>query len=337
MSTDEAGSGDAVTRRSVLSAMLAGAMAMTCGDAWAQQPAPPAPRVRGPRVWLDMDQAELDAAYDQRVYAPNLAQITGRYATNSERVRARLGAPQRYAYGPRPIEGLDVYPTRRPNAPVHIFIHGGAWRVGLAKDSAYPAELFVHGGAHFVVPDFAWVQDVGGSLLPMADQVRRAVAWVHGNAHRFGGDANRIYVSGHSSGGHLAGVVLTTDWRRDFNLPPDTVKGGLCCSGMFDLKPVRLSARSAYVKFTDEMEQALSPQRHVDKLHAPVIVAYGTLETPEFQRQSRDFAAAVNAAGKPVELLVADGYNHFEIIETLANPYGLLGRAALEQMKLASG
>jgi arylformamidase len=88
------------------------------------------------------------------------------------------------------------------------------------------------------------------------------------------------------------------------------------------------------VKFTDEMEHALSTQSHLDKLNAPVIVAHGTLETPEFIRQTRDFAAAVKAAGKPVQLLVADGYNHFEIIETLANPYGLLGRAALEQMKL---
>ena len=103
---------------------------------------------------------------------------------------------------------------------------------------------------------------------------------------------------------------------------------------MYDLKPVRLSARSSYVKFTDEMEHKLSTQRHLDKLNAPVIVAYGTLETPEFQRQTRDFAAAVKAAGKPVQLLVADGYNHFEIIETIANPHGLLGRAALEQMKL---
>ncbi len=192
----------------------------------------------------------------------------------------------------------------------------------------------MHAGAHFVVPDFAWVQDVGGSLMPMAAQVRRAVAWVHRHARSFGGDPNRIYVSGHSSGAHLAGVILTTDWPKEFNLPADTVKGGLCCSGMFDLKPVRLSARSAYIKFTDEMEQALSPQRHLDQLHAPVIVAYGALETPEFQRQSRDFAAAVKAAGKPVQLLVGEGYNHFEIIETLGNPYGLLGRAVLDQMGL---
>src|SRR3989442_6712510 len=104
---------------------------------------------------------------------------------------------------------------------------------------------------------------------------------------------------------------------------------------MFDLKPVRLSARSRYVKFTDEMEQALSPQRHLDKLNAPLVVAYGTFETPEFQRQSRDFAAAVKAAGKPVQLHVRECYNPLDMFETLASAYCLLGRAALEQMKLA--
>ena len=289
---------------------------------------------KGPRVWLDLDQAELDAAYDQAAWAPNRPQLVARYATNSEGVRARLGAPQRFAYGATPVEGLDLYATRSPNAPVNVFIHGGAWRRGFAKNYAFAAELFVHAGAHLVVPDFAAVQDVGGSLLPMAEQVRRAVAWVRRNAHRFGGDPERIYVSGHSSGAHLAAVILTTDWVGSFDLPTDTVKGGLCCSGMYDLEPVRLSARNGYVAFTDEMEQALSPQRRLDRLTAPLIVAYGTLESPEFQRQARDFAAALTAAGKPAQLLVADGYNHFEIIETLTSPYGHLGRAVLEQMKL---
>ena len=284
-------------------------------------------------VWLDLDQAELDAAYDQSAYAPNREQVLARNATNSDGVRARLGPPRRYAYGPTPIEGLDVYVTNRPDAPINVFIHGGAWRSGAAKNYASPAELFVHAGAHFVVLDFAAVQDVGGSLTPMADQVRRSVAWVYRNADTFGGDRDRLYVSGTSSGAHLAAVVLTTDWPRDFDLPADIVKGGLCGSGMYDLKPVRLSARSRYVKFTDEIEEALSPQRHLDTLHAPVIVGYGTFETPEFQRQSRDFAAAVQAAGKPVQLVVGEGYNHFEMYETLANPYGVLGRSVLEQMR----
>jgi arylformamidase len=325
-------------RRKLVIALGAGAATNVVGGAdpaVAQQVAQPASRAKGPRVWLDLDQAELDAAYDQSVYAPNLQQILKRYASNSEGVRARLGAPRRYAYGPASIEGLDVYMTRRPNAPINIFIHGGAWRGGVARDFGYAAELYVHAGAHFVVPDFVNVIEAGGSLLPMADQVRRAVAWVYRNAASFGGDPERIYVTGHSSGGHLAGVILTTDWRKDFELPTDIVKAGLCCSGIFDLRPARLSARSSYVKFTDEMEQALSPQRHLDKLTVPVIVAHGTLETPEFQRQSRDFAAAVRAAGKPVQLLVGENYNHFEIPETFANPHGLLGRAVLAQMKLS--
>jgi arylformamidase len=83
------------------------------------------------------------------------------------------------------------------------------------------------------------------------------------------------------------------------------------------------------------MEHALSSQRHLDKLQAPVAVVYGTEETPEFQRQSRDFAAAVRAAGKPVSLAVMEGYNHFEVMEQLGNPYSLFGRAVLEQMRLA--
>jgi arylformamidase len=319
-------------RRTMLAG--AGALVAASGGALAQGAPPAAPaREKGPRVWLDLDQKELDDAYDQSKYAPNLQQIVKRYGTNSDAVRARLGAPKRFAYGSTPIEGLDVYQAKRPNAPINIFVHGGAWRSGLAKDYAFSAETFVHAGAHFVVLDFINVLQAQGSLMPMAEQVRRAIAWVYKNAATFGGDANRIYISGHSSGGHLAGVALVTDWAA-FGVPADVIKGGLCCSGMYDLKPVRLSARSNYVKFTDEMEQALSTQRHLDKLNTPVIVAHGTLETPEFIRQTRDFAAAVKAAGKPVQLLVADGYNHFEIAESLANPYGLLGRAALEQMKL---
>ena len=150
----------------------------------------------------------------------------------------------------------------------------------------------------------------------------------------FGGDPNRVYLSAHSSGAHLGAVALVTDWPKDFGLTRDVVKGALLCSGMYDLKPVRLSARSSYVKFTDEMEQALSPQRQVDRINCPLTLAHGTLDTPEFIRQTRDFAEALKAANKPVELLVAENYHHWEILETLANPYGLLGRAVLEQMKL---
>jgi arylformamidase len=290
-------------------------------------------RAHGPLVWLDMDQEALDDAYDQAIYAPNRDQVIKRRVINSARTRALLGEPQRVTYGPSQIEALDIFRTERPKAPVNIFIHGGAWRLNRAADYAVQAELFVRAGAHHVLLDFCNVEDTGGDLMPMVEQVRRAVAWVHRNAESFGGDPDRLYLIGHSSGAHLGGCVVTTDWKAS-GLPAKILKGALLVSGMYDLAPVRLSKRSAYVKFTDEVEHQLSAIRHLDRLSTPLLLAHGTCETPEFQRQTRDFHAAVKAAGKPVELLVAEGYNHFEIIETLANPYGLLGRAALAQMKL---
>ena len=289
---------------------------------------------KGLPVFLDYDQAALDAAYDQAAYAPNREQLIERRIGESAMARRRVGEPERVAYGPTEIERLDIYRAARTAAPVFVFIHGGAWRSGRSKDYAVPAEMFLASGAHYVVPDFAWVQDVGGNLMVLADQVRRAVAWVHENIVRFDGDPNRLYIGGQSSGGHLAAVALTTDWRCQFGLPADIVKGGMCISGMYDLTPVRLSARNCYVSFDDATVEALSPTRHLDRLTAPLIVAYGTCETPEFQRQNREFAAALEAAGKRVRLLVGKHYNHFELPETFGNPYGLLGRAALELMGL---
>jgi arylformamidase len=292
---------------------------------------------KGPPVYLDYDQAALDAAYDQAAYAPNREQLIKRRIRDSELTRLRIGEPERVPYGPADIERLDIYRSERDAAPVFIFIHGGAWRSGSSKDFATPAEMFLPAGAHYVVPEFAWVQDVGGSLVVLADQVRRAIAWVYRYAVRFGIDPTRLYVGGQSSGGHLAAVALTTDWPRDFGLPADIIKGGICISGMYDLTPVQMSARSNYAKFDDATVAALSPIRHLDRLHAPLVVAYGTCETPEFQRQNREFAAAVENAGKKVRLLVGEHYNHFELSETFCNPYGLLGRAALDLMGLRPG
>jgi len=332
-------------------------------------------RAKGPLIWLDMDQKALDDAYDQLVYAPNRDQVHKRNKFNSDRVRARLGEPKRIAYGPKPIEALDLFPTSKPNAPINVFIHGGAWRQRSVKDYAFLAEMFVRAGSHWIGLDFDGVEGTNGNLLPMADQVRRGVAFIYKNAKSFGGDPSRIYVSGQSSGAHLAGNVVTTDWEKDYGVPNDIVKGALLCSGMYDLKPVRLSKRSEYVAFTDEVEEKqppdaykgavllsgmydlapvrlskrssyvkftdmmveqLSAQRHLDGLHAPLVLAYGTCETPEFQRQSRDFAAAIKAKGKSVELIEGLAYNHFELLETLANPYGLTGRAMLRQMQLVA-
>ena len=195
--------------------------------------------------------------------------------------------------------------------------------------------IFVNAGVNYIALDFIQSDAANGDIRPMAEQVRRGIAWVYKNAASFGGDSKRFYLGGHSSGSHLCGVALVTDWQKDFGLPADMVTGGLLMSGIFDLTPPRLSARSTYIKFDDDMEQRLSPLRHIDMLRAPITVTYGSNETPEFQRQSRDFAAAVEGAGKPVQLIEAPNFNHFEMVESLGNPYGPNGLAALKLMKLA--
>jgi arylformamidase len=322
-------------RRTILAGISAGVVATTASAAFAQQSAT-TPSEKASAVWLDMNQKELDDAYDQSKYAPNLEQVMKRYASNSIAMRARVGEPKRFNYGPTAIERLELYSTTRPNAPIHIHIHGGAWHQRKATDYAFPAEMLMNAGAHYVVPDFISVDEANGDLMPMLEQVQRSIAWTVRNAQSFGGDAERVYLSGFSSGSHLAGVALLTDWRKDFDLPGNVIKGAVFSSGMYDLKPVRLSARSKYVKFTDEIEEKFSTQRHLARIDTPLVVANGTYETPEFQRQTRDFAAALKAANKPVQYFINENYNHFEMMETFASPYGLLGRAVLEQMQLHS-
>ncbi len=287
------------------------------------------------KAFLDYDQAELDRQYDQRAWAPNAIEVINRYAADSEAVRRRLGEPETHPYGEGRAATLDLFRAHRPHAPIHVFIHGGAWRTLGKRDSAFAAETFVRAGAHFVA--------LGFELLPVAtldemvQQVRSAIAWIYRNADRLGGDPGRIFVSGHSSGAHLAGTVVTTDWRAQFRLPPDVVKGALCISGTYDLEPVRRSARNAYVQLDAGMVDRLSPARHADNIACPVVVGTGEHESDELKRQARDFAALAEGRGVPVRLIEGAGLNHFEIINTLASPFGLLGRMALQQMGLGLG
>ena len=284
-------------------------------------------------VFLNYDQSALDRQYDQRAWAPNAVEVIRRYTENSAQVRARIGEPDVFAYGPSTAETLDVYRCSTANAPIHVFIHGGAWRQLGKRDSAFAAETFVRAGAHFVALDFALLPSV--TLAGMVAQVRRGVAWIHQNAARFGGDPARLHISGHSSGGHLAACVAVTDWVREYDLPGNVVKSAVLASGIYDLLPVRLSARNDYVKLDASAEQALSPMRHLRHFTGKAYVACGALESDEFKRQSCALAAALDPLQLAAPLAEYAGLNHFEVADTLADPHGGLGRAALGLMELA--
>ncbi len=287
---------------------------------------------RGEKVFLDYTQEELDQAYDQRVWAPNADELIELWGTESEAVRARM-SPRTFDYGDAPVEKLDVYPASGEDAPIQLFIHGGAWRAGSKEGYAFPAPTFVDAGAHYVAVGFGIRQKY--ALDEMVLQVRSAVAWLYENASEFGGDRNRIYVSGHSSGAHLGGCVVTTDWEREFGVPRDVVKGAVLVSGMYDLRPVRLSSRNGYMELDEALEEDLSPQRHLDLLNCPVAIVFGENESPEFKRQSIDFAAACGEVDKTNELILVPNANHFEIPLTIKTPDLGLGWQVLSQMRLA--
>lgn len=302
------------------------------------------------KVYLDYTQAELDAAYDQRVWAPNREQIVAWYGAESARVRAQLAHQRSVPYGESEDETLDIFPASPASpksgsksgsaksgsesnslpAPIHVHVHGGRWTLFSKDEESFIAPTFVSAGAVCVVIGFANIPQVG--MPQMLAQVQRALLWVHANAASFGGDAQRIHVSGHSSGAHLAGVALLTDWEREFDRPRDLIKSALLVSGMYDLRPVMLSARSSYVKLSCEEAAALSAILQPQKLHTPVTLVYGEKETPEFQRQPQAYARVLAAAGKSAQLIQMPGVNHFEILQQLGASDSALARIALGLM-----
>jgi len=287
-------------------------------------------------MWRNYTKAELDAQYDQKtVVSEEDFQLHRKHkAAESARVRAEMAASTLLdvPYGPGATETLDIFKAPLKGGPTHIFIHGGAWKSGKKDDVSYPAESFVARGANYVALNFGLVPAV--TLNEQVRQARAAVAWTCAHARDFDADPGRIFVSGHSSGGHVAGMVAVTDWERDFGLPADAVKGVAAISGMFDLEPVQHSWRNDYLSLDDATAALLSPIRHIPD-HAPsLIVGYGAGELDEFKRQSREFAVAWRARGHSCVEIELPGLTHYEVNYQFNNPQGALLQAIFKQMSL---
>ena len=280
-------------------------------------------------VWRDLTQAQLDWAYDQTQHANNMAEVMAECAALSAQARGLLEdqgtIAKRMSYGTTQVEALDWYPSTSSNAPLVFFVHGGAWRRGIAQDYAMAAAWLNQLGVHLVIPDFSAVTDVQGNLMTLFDQVQRALTMTAQTASSMGANAQRIYVVGHSSGAHLAACLGAYNWQGT-----TPVHSLLCCSGMYELEPVSLSARSQYVKFTPEALNALSPQRHLQQLTMPISLLCGDQESPEFKRQAQEFAQSLSDIKAPMRFNWGQGLNHFEMLKSFANPEGVMSKALLE-------
>ena len=274
-------------------------------------------------------QEEIDREYNPRLIVTDVDTIVKGWKDRSAATRARTGDRLRRAYGATLAEYLDIFPAGTPNAPIHIFIHGGYWRAFGADDFSFIAGSGLARGATTVIVNYELCPKV--RITEIVRQVRAAVSWVWRNAPELGADRDSIAVSGHSAGGHLIGRLLATPWERDYGLPPDTLKGACAISGLFDLEPLRWSWLQPAVQFSGDDILNESPIRHLPSTATPVLAAVGALESREFHRQTDAYAEALRQYGTPVQTLDLPGRNHFTVLDDLAASEGPLW-VAIEDM-----
>jgi arylformamidase len=280
------------------------------------------------------DRAGLDAQYNLRARHTDAQSYIDGYAARSATARTKLACRLDVAYGPTEPERLDIFPAAQVQAPVQVFIHGGYWQALDCRDFAFIAEGFVPQGAATVVVNYALAPNAG--MDEIVRQNRAALAWVWRNAPSFGGDPARIFVSGHSAGGHLTAAMAITDWPAvDAALPRDLVKGGCAISGIYELEPIRLCYLNDKLQMDAAVAAHNSPIRHLPAAAPPVILCVGSEETAEFLRQQQEFAAAWVAQGHALDIVPAPGLQHFSVVEELARPGSPLNRAVGRQMGIA--
>jgi arylformamidase len=279
-------------------------------------------------VWREYDQAGLDRQYDSRATVPDFTVHTRRYAELTREAKATLTCIEALRYGDGADETLDLYPPTAPGAPLVVFVHGGNWQTLSKDDSGFGALAFVPAGAGYAALDFSLVPRT--TLAGMADQVRRALLWLHAHAPAHGCDPARIHIAGHSSGAQLVGQMLVADWGGR-----NVVKSATFMSGLGDLEPVRRSFRNAALRLDDAAVARGSLVKRAPTVRCPLVVAVGEREREEYHRQSREVAGFWRAQGNPVEHFTLAGRNHFDAVLEWADPSSALFAACLARIQSA--
>lgn len=270
-----------------------------------------------------------EAEYNIRDRHPDHGVFFEQYRELSEQARRTLPCKLDVAYGDGPNMTLDAFRAAKRDAPLLVFIHGGYWRALDKSDFSFPATAFVPAGVSLVSLNYALAPAV--TLDEIVEQCRTAIAWLHGHAADLNADPARLYVSGHSAGGHLTAMLMATDWAAH-GLPVDAIKGGCAISGVFDLAPILKTSINDDVRLDAEMAARNSPLFHVPKAGAPLVAAVGDGETEAFLDQSRRFAEAWGASGMAAQYLPLAGFHHFDVVLELAKANSPLTRAMLAQI-----
>lgn len=275
------------------------------------------------------DADEFERQFNPRLMVEDDGGIYERRNSLSEAARAARTHELGVAYGAGEREVVDIFPAEGPNAPVLVYLHGGYWRMGHARENNYAVRTFADAGAAAFVATYDLCPDVGlGTIL---DQTKRALAWVHDHAAEYGGDPGNIYLCGHSAGAHLTAMCLADGVP---GLPDSAISGACLISGIYDLEPVSNISINDDLKLEEKDLFPLSPLNHPPTMRAPMLIACGTAESEEWQRQSRLYAAVARSGGAVVEELSVEGADHYSIGFDLTEPEKPLPRVLLSMMGL---
>ena len=280
-----------------------------------------------------MPEAEFYAReYNNRELVPGHARWLERWALDSERARATMTCRLDQRYGEAPGETIDIFPARKGDGTCLLFIHGGYWRALDKKDCSFLAPAWVSAGVSLAVVNYSLCPAV--TVEEIVRQMLRAGRWLWLHAEDYGMDEDRLYVAGHSAGGHLTAMMMAALWPAfDARLPKDLFKGGLAVSGIYDLRPlVQAAWLNADLRLDEAAALKVSPAFLPPATRAPVVTCVGGDESSEFKRQNALLGErwrGVLAADIPMP-----GTHHFSVLDGLAQPASPLFEGARRLMRL---
>jgi arylformamidase len=278
------------------------------------------------------DPAFLSREYNNRELFPDHARLFARGAERSARARSTMTCYLERPYGASPGETLDIFPARKGDGSALLFIHGGYWRSLDKRDFSFLAPAWVDAGVSLVVVNYDLCPKV--SIERIVQQMLAASVWLYRHAEEYGMDEDRLYVSGHSAGGHLAAMMLAALWPAvERTLPRDLYKGAIAVSGVYDLRPlVQVDWLNGDLRLDEASALKLSPAYLPPATRAPLALAVGGLESSEFKRQNTLLAQR----WKPVLAgsIPMPGTDHFTVVDGLADPANALFAGAKRMMRL---
>ncbi|MDZ4729348.1 MAG: alpha/beta hydrolase [Xanthomonadales bacterium] len=237
------------------------------------------------------------------------------------------------AYGTDPKQKLDLYLPQGDvtSAPVFLFLHGGGFREGDRAHYGAVAEPFVKQGIITAVASYRLTDD-GFHYPDQPTDAKNAVKWLYENVGQYGGDAESLYVGGHSAGAILsADIGVDRSWMTEAGIPTAALKGILPISGPYDIRERGRPGEVYAYAPTPELREQASPILHIVDPAPTAVVAVGSTEA--YVASSQELADQLTAAGVNVRFLVLDGEDHKDTALSLANPDSELFKSALEMIR----